>query len=59
MFYDLLIVFAFPHIGNSRIDHFMDLLHDFTHIEKCTIKLTKKNKCLCNTIGCKAQEGAE
>ena len=30
MIYDQLIVFFFPPIENSRIDHFMGLLHDFT-----------------------------
>ena len=30
MIYDLLIVFSSSPIENSRIDHFTDLLHDFT-----------------------------
>ena len=48
MIYGLLIVFTFPHIGNSRIDHFMDLPHDFTmftHIEKMYDYVGKKNVC--------------
>ena len=30
MIYDLLVVFSFPPIERSRIDHFTDLFHDFT-----------------------------
>ena len=33
MIYDLLIVFSSPPIENIGIDHFMDLLHDYTLID--------------------------
>ena len=51
MIYDLLIVFSSPPIENSRIDHFTDLLHDFTEyilhiLTKYAIKLAKNlNSC--------------
>ena len=57
--YGLLIGFSSP-FGNSRIDHFTDLLHgDITHIDKICDYVGQKIKCLCKPIGCEAHEGAE
>ena len=64
MIYDLLIIFSSPPIENSSIDHFKDLLHDFTEkilhiLTKYVIKLAKNLNFCANLIGCEAQEGVE
>ena len=53
------LVLSSSYIENSRIDHFMDLLHDPTHIDKICDNFGQNFKFLCKLIDCEAQEGAE